>query len=113
MAFEILPTIMEVKKNRTREYNKKIFPKIERDFSFIFNESEAVGEMINGIYKLDKLVAKVDIFDSFKVNSTQKSIGINVILDAINRTMTEDEANEVSHKIIKYIERLGGKLRGQ
>lgn len=113
MAFEILPTIMEVQKNRTREYNKKIFPKIERDFSFIFNESEAVGEMINGIYKLDKLVAKVDIFDSFKVNSTQKSIGINVILDAINRTMTEDEANEVSHKIIKYIEKLGGKLRGQ
>ncbi len=113
MAFEILPTIMEVKKNRTREYNKKIFPKIERDFSFIFNESEAVGEMINGIYKLDKLVAKVDIFDSFKVNSTQKSIGVNVILDAINRTMTEDEANEVSHKIIEHVEKLGGKLRGQ
>ncbi len=113
MAFEILPTIMEVKKNRTREYNKKIFPKIERDFSFTFNEAEAVGEMINGIYKLDRLVAKVDIFDSFKINSTQKSIGVNVILDAVNRTLTEEEANEVSRKIIEYVEKLGGKLRGQ
>lgn len=113
MAFEILPAIMEVKKNRTREYNKKIFPKIERDFSFTFNEADAVGEMINGIYKLDKLVAKVDIFDSFRINSTQKSIGVNVILDAVNRTMTEEEANEVSRKIIEYVEKLGGKLRGQ
>ncbi len=112
-AFEILPSIMEVRKNRAREYNRKIFPKIERDFSFIFNESEAVGEMISGIYKLDKLIAKVDIFDAFKINSTQKSIGVNVILDAINRTLTEDEANEISDKIIAYVGKLGGKLRGQ
>lgn len=113
VAFEILPTVVELKKNRTKEYSNKVFPKIERDFSFIFNESTAVGEMVNGIYKLDNLVVKVDIFDSFKINSTQKSIGVTVILDAVNRTLTEEEAAKVSSKIVEYAEKLGGKLRGQ
>ncbi len=113
MAFEMLPTINEVKKKRQREYNNKIFPKIERDFSFIFDGQDAVGEIANGIYRLDNRIAKVDIFDSFKMSSTQKSIGITVVLDAVNRTLTEDEANEVSNKIVSHVEKLGGKLRNQ
>ena len=113
MAFEMLPTINEVKKKRQKEYNNKIFPKIERDFSFIFNGQDAVGEIVNNVYKLDDRIAKVDIFDSFKISSTQKSIGITVVLDAVNRTLTEDEANEVSDKIVSYVEKLGGKLRNQ
>lgn len=111
MAFEILPTIFEVKKNRPREYNSKIFPRIERDFSFIFNEADSVGEMINNIYKLDDCIMKVDIFDSFKINSTQKSIGFTVLLGSPNRTLTEDEANTVSNKIVEYATKFGGKLR--
>lgn len=113
MAFEMLPAINDVKKKRQREYNSKIFPKIERDFSFIFNGQDAVGEIVNNVYKLDNRIAKVDIFDSFKISSTQKSIGITVVLDAVIRTLTEDEANEVSDKIVSYVEKLGGKLRNQ
>lgn len=113
MAFEMLSTINEVKKKRQREYSSKIFPKIERDFSFIFNGRDAVGEVVNDIYKLDNRIAKVDIFDSFKISSTQKSIGITIVLDAVNRTLTEDEANEVSDKIVSHVEKLGGKLRNQ
>jgi phenylalanyl-tRNA synthetase beta chain len=113
MAFEILPAVEGLKKNRNKTYSNKIFPKIERDFSFAFDASKDVGEMVNGIYKLDKLITNVDIFDSFEIDSTQKSIGITVILDAVTRTLTEDEANEVSNKIIAYAEKLGGKLRGQ
>ena len=113
MAFEMLPAINEVKKKRQREYNCKIFPKIERDFSFIFNGQDAVGEIVNNVYKLDNRIAKVDIFDSFRISSTQKSIGITVVLDAVSRTLTENEANEVSDKVVSYVENLGGKLRNQ
>ena len=113
MAFEILPSVEGLKKNRNKTYSNKVFPKIERDFSFTFGAKDAVGEIVNGIYKLDKLITKVDIFDSFEISSTQKSIGITVILDAVTRTLTEDEASEVSNKIITYVEKLGGKLRSQ
>jgi len=114
VAFEILPVVEGLKKSRSKTYNNKVFPKIERDFSFTFDMSTgAVGEIVNGIYKLDKLIVKVDIFDSFEINSSQKSIGITVTLDAVTRTLTESEANEVSNKIISYVEELGGKLRGQ
>lgn len=113
MAFEMLPAINEVKKKRQREYNNKIFPKIERDFSFIFKGQDSVGKVINDICKLDNRIAKVDIFDSFRISSTQKSIGITVVLDAVNRTLTENEANEVSDKVVSYVEKLGGRLRNQ
>lgn len=111
MVFEVLSTIFEVKKNRSREYSGKIFPKIERDYSFIFNEADSVGEMINGIYKLDDNIVKADIFDSFKINSTQKSIGFTITLGSPNKTLTEEEANAVSNKVIEYAQKLGGKLR--
>ena len=113
MAFEILPSVEGLKKNRNKTYSNKVFTKIERYFSFTFGAKDAVAEIVNGIYKLDKLIAKVDIFDSFEISSTQKSIGITVILDAVTRTLTEDEASEVSNKIITYVEKLGGKLRSQ
>ena len=68
---------------------------------------------MNNVYKLDNRIAKVDIFDSFRISSTQKSIGITVVLDAVSRTLTENEANEVSDKVVSYVENLGGKLRNQ
>jgi phenylalanyl-tRNA synthetase beta subunit len=45
------------------------------------------------------------------MNPTQKSIGVSIVLDAVNRTLTEAEANEVSDKVIKCVKALGGKLR--
>jgi phenylalanyl-tRNA synthetase beta subunit len=32
-------------------------------------------------------------------------------LDAVNRTLTEEEASVISDKIVKYIEDAGGELR--
>ena len=34
-------------------FNNKVFPKIERDFSFVFDAKTLVGNLIGEIYKLD------------------------------------------------------------
>ncbi len=110
-CFELFIEGIENNKTKAKEYLSRVFPKIERDFSFVFNTNDNIGNIVNEIYKLDAKITKVDIFDLFKINTTQKSIGITVVLDAVTRTLTEIEANEVSDKIIKYIEKSGGKLR--
>ena len=110
-CFEIVLESIENGKSKKKQFVDKVFPKIERDFAFIFNLADVAGSIVSEIYKQDNRIAKVEIFDAFKMNPTQKSIGVSIVLDAVNRTLTEDEANEVSNKVIKCVEALGGKLR--
>jgi phenylalanyl-tRNA synthetase beta chain len=72
-----------------------------------------VGNIASSVYKSDPLITNVSVFDCFDLNITHKSIGISVTLDAVNRTLTEDEAQAVSAKIIAHIENAGGELRGK
>ncbi|MDR2794848.1 MAG: phenylalanine--tRNA ligase subunit beta [Holosporaceae bacterium] len=92
-------------------YKDKVFPKINRDFSFIFDTSVAIGTILASIYRIDKKITKADVFDSFILEDGKKSIGITVTLDAIDRTLTEEEAQIISGKIIKFVEEAGGELR--
>ncbi|MDR3179576.1 MAG: phenylalanine--tRNA ligase subunit beta [Holosporaceae bacterium] len=92
-------------------YSDKVFPKINRDFSFTFDTSVAIGPILASIYKIDKKITKVDVFDSFVLGNSRKSIGITVTLDAVDRTLTEEEALLVSEKIVKLVEDAGGELR--
>ncbi len=110
-CFEVLPIVTEIGRIRAKNYNDKVFPKIERDFAFVFDEKATVGELVNGIYKLDERITNVDIFDMFKIDVTQKSIGMTVVISSPVRTLTEEEAVEVSNKVVSYVEKFGGVLR--
>ena len=93
------------------EFSSKVFPKIERDFSFVFDAKALVGNLIGEIYKLDSRVIKADIFDCFEMSHQKKAVGFTITLGANDRTLTEDEANEVSTKVINHITKFGGELR--
>ena len=99
--------------NKKSSMVTKIFPSIERDYAFLFKVDAPVGSTIENIYKLDKRIVKVRVFDNFSVNNSTKSIGISVALNAGDRTMTESEAVEISEKIIKYVSEKGGMLRSR
>ncbi|MDR1561297.1 MAG: hypothetical protein LBS23_03005, partial [Holosporaceae bacterium] len=113
VCFEIFADVLLENRKKNQPYTLKVYPKISRDFSFVFSSKTAVGQVVNAIYKLDHRISKVDIFDRFAINSLQNSIGIAVVLDAIDRTLTESEAQEVSEKIIQYVKSAGGELRGK
>lgn len=98
-------------KKRAVEYYPKIFPKISRDFSVVFDAGQSIGNLVNEIYRSNKYIANVRIFDCFNLEENQKSIGINVVLDGKDRTLTEEEAQDISDRIIKIIEAAGGELR--
>jgi phenylalanyl-tRNA synthetase beta chain len=110
VCFETFPEQLPVS-NARATFNGKIFPKIVRDFAFLFPAKACIGNIVNDVYKLDPLIANVSIFDCFDFNITHKSIGISVTLEAVDRTLTEEEAQVISDKIVAHIENFGGDLR--
>jgi phenylalanyl-tRNA synthetase beta chain len=111
MCFEIFSDQLPFSKTKTSFSTNKIFPKISRDFAFLFPSTASVGNIVNAVFQLDPLITNVSIFDCFDFNITQKSIGISVTLEAFDRTLTETEAQVISDRVIEYVEGLGGKLR--
>ncbi|MDR2780874.1 MAG: phenylalanine--tRNA ligase subunit beta [Holosporaceae bacterium] len=113
VCFEVFVDQLPQSSTSATAFSSKVFPKIVRDFAFLFNANAHIGNIINAICKLDPLIADVSIFDCFDFDIMHKSIGISIVLDAINKTLTEDEAQVISDKVVTYVEGIGGKLRGK
>ena len=93
------------------------FPATSRDFSFICDEELEVGTIAEVMEKAaGKLCEGVKLFDIFrgeKIGEGKKSVAFRVILRAPDRTLTVEEADKVSGKIIKDLAfKLGINIRG-
>lgn len=92
------------------------FQMVSRDFAFIVDSSVKAGTISKGIESIDSnLIRRVSIFDVFegeKLGDSKKSIALNVILQSEKSTLTEQELNNVSDRIISYVKKkLGGTIR--
>ena len=92
------------------------FPATTRDFSFVCDEALEVGTIKAEMSKAGgKLVEAIELFDIYRgpqVGENKKSVSLRVTLRAADRTLTVEEAEKVSAKILKGIEHnLGITLR--
>jgi len=85
------------------------FPATTRDFSFVCAEELEVGtiesEMAKAGGKLVEDVALFDIYRGPQVGENKKSVSLRVTLRASDRTLTVEEAEKVSSKILVAIEK--------
>ncbi|MBE6652954.1 MAG: phenylalanine--tRNA ligase subunit beta [Ruminococcaceae bacterium] len=93
------------------------FPATTRDFSFICPEEMEVGSIMAVMVKAGgKLVENVALFDIYRgesIGAGNKSVAFRVTLRAPDKTLTVEEADKASKKILKDLEfKLGLKLRG-
>lgn len=93
------------------------FPAVSRDFSFVCDESLEVGAieevMERAAGKLCEDVKLFDIFRGEKLGANKKSVAFRVILRAPDRTLTVEEVDKVSNKILKDLSfKLGLNIRG-
>ena len=93
------------------------FPATTRDFSFVCPEEMEVGSIMAVMVKAGgKLVENVALFDIYRgesIGSGNKSVAFRITLRAPDKTLTVEEADKVSKKILKDLEfKLGLKLRG-
>ena len=88
------------------------FPATTRDFSFVCEESLEVGKIFDAVRRAgSKLVEDVKLFDIYRgpqVGEGKKSVSIRVSLRASDRTLTVEEAEKVSRKILGSLEHVLG-----
>lgn len=92
------------------------FPASTRDFSFVCDEALEVGKLSALIARAGgKLVEDVKLFDIYRgtqLGEGKKSVSFRVTLRASDRTLTVEEADKVSGKILSSLEhQLGLTLR--
>ncbi len=93
------------------------FPAVYRDFSFVCDEDIEVGTieevMAKAAGKLCEDVKLFDIFRGEKLGTGKKSVAFRVTLRASDRTLTVEEVDKVSGKILKDLSfKLGLNIRG-
>ena len=80
------------------------FPASTRDFSFVCDEDIEVGrieeEMAKAGGKLVEAIALFDIYRGPQVGEGKKSVSLRVTLRASDRTLTVEEAEKISTKIL-------------
>ena len=104
---------------RTAEKHYKPLPKFPattRDFSFVCDEALEVGKIIGVMKKAGgKLCENVALFDIYRgpqVGEGKKSVSIRMTLRAEDHTMTVEDAEKVSKKVLVLLDReLGLTLR--
>lgn len=92
------------------------YPAITRDFAFICGDNIESGSISDIIYKTGgKIIEDVKLFDMYKggqIPSGMKSLAFAVLMRSEDRTLTDEEADSTSSKIVAELdEKIGVKLR--
>ena len=93
------------------------YPATTRDFSFVCDEDMEVGAIEGVMAKAGgKLVESITLFDIYRgpqVGAGKKSVALRVTLRASDRTLTVEEADKVSKKMLNDLKfKMGLVLRG-
>jgi len=116
LGFEIfLENIPELRK-KIREtkpqYIVSDYQKVMRDFAFVIETKYSSGEIINLVKNIDKeLIKTVKIFDIYKgenIEKGKKSIAFNVTFEPKNKTLSEEDIEQVSKKIVSVVQSTTG-----
>ncbi len=98
------------------EYKFSDFQKSERDFAFIINKNFKSQELVNIIKSVDnKLIKSVRVFDVFEgenIPEGKKSIAVNVTIQSEEKTLNENDLDNINKLIISSVEsKSGAKIR--
>ncbi|WP_321335280.1 phenylalanine--tRNA ligase subunit beta [Breoghania sp.] len=90
---------------------------VRRDFAFIVDEGVEADKVLRAARTAEKtLIREVNVFDVYRgtgVPDGKKSIAIDVTLQPVERTLTEEDIEAIAAKIVAGVEKAtGGSLRG-
>lgn len=111
-----LTKITKYSRNNKKYVEVPKFPAVERDIAIIVDENIEVGQIEKTIAKkAKKILEKAELFDIYrneKLGENKKSVAYALTFRAKNKTLNDDEVNEVMENVIKELEKsLGAELR--
>ncbi|QUS56354.1 phenylalanine--tRNA ligase subunit beta [Pseudovibrio brasiliensis] len=121
VAFEVfINAVPQPKKKATKSkgaLNAADLMPVKRDFAFLVDSSIPVEKLLKAAKGADKaLITNVNLFDIYEgqgVPEGQRSLAIDVTLQPIKKTLTDEDIEAVSNKIVASVQKAtGGTLRG-
>ncbi len=92
------------------------FPGLEIDISVVIDTKKTVAEVAKEIQKADKkLIKNISLFDIYEgenIEKGKKALAYSVLLQADDRTLTDEEMASIQKKIFKNLTSIGGVIRG-
>ncbi|MGE6739738.1 phenylalanine--tRNA ligase subunit beta [Allorhizobium pseudoryzae] len=119
-GFEVyLDAMPEPKKKATRTkpaLELSPFQMVKRDFAFVVEKAVDAGSIIKAATSADrKLITGVNVFDVFEgasLGEGKKSIAIEVLIQPTDKTLTDEDFDALTKKIVGNVEKTtGGTLR--
>ncbi len=84
------------------------YPAVDRDLAIMLSEDIPVMEVLNIINNTDQTILKstelFDIYQGEQIPDGKKSLAFKLLFQAKDRTLTDQEVNEVFNKIVKRLE---------
>ena len=120
VGFEIFLDNLKLPKKTLNDQKTKFavsdYQKSERDFAFIVNKDVKAKDLINAITSVDqKLISNIKVFDVYEgenIPENQKSIAISVTIQSSEKTLNDNDLENINNSIIKTVEnKTGAKIR--
>jgi len=120
VGFEIFLDNLKLPKKTLKDQKTKFavsdFQKSERDFAFIVNKDVKAQELINVISNVNNnLISNIKVFDVYEgenIPENQKSIAISVTIQSSEKTLNDNDLENINNLIIKTVEnKTGAKIR--
>ena len=116
LGFEIFLDNIPSPKRKIREsksqFNVSDYQKVNRDFAFVIDEKYSSGQIVSLVESVDKdLIKSVKIFDIYQgenIEKGKKSIAFNVIFLPNDKTLSEEDIDQVSKKVISIVQSTTG-----
>ncbi len=103
-----VPFISKKSTNKSA-FNQSNYQKVYRDFAFVVDSNVDGNDIVLSALKVDQnLIKSVDIFDIFtdpSLGKDKKSLAIKVTMQAQDRTLSENDIQDLCSKIISTIEK--------
>ncbi len=110
-----LDVLLAIEKRKTVYKALPKFPAVERDLAMLCDKSLAVGDLERAIvWGGSRLLERVELFDVYEgsqIPDGKKSVAFSVWLRSADATLTDQQIEETSARIIKKLEAVGAELR--
>jgi phenylalanyl-tRNA synthetase beta chain len=114
--FEInLDLLMSFKVRNIKYKELSKYPVVNRDLAFIVN-NDISAKMVYDVIKKSagKLLVDLDLFDLYKMNDAEKSLAFSLSFQDSQKTLNEEEINNMLNKIIEDLkEKTGAIIRSK
>lgn len=107
MAFELLISKLPIGKEKFGKKTELIssdYQMVIRDYAFIVDINQPVGEILEAIRNIDrKLIKAVSLFDLYygdKIQSGEKSIAISISIQDNSKTLSEEDIDALDKSIL-------------